>query len=256
MDESGSSQLCERCGADAGNLTRCPRCGAAFVEPRSPAGDDDWGSLGPRRHTPLILVCLVLSSLATTWWLLANRPGPAAGGDVQVRQEEVPTLAEVDELTPAPTTDPSTGEAARQAATLDDLLTNSHSARSSLSEAIARASKCEPEGRDTIQSITTNRRDQLTLARALDVTALPGGLALKEWLVEALDASHEADAAFLSWARRHLNKGCTGAITEDRDYQRGLDRSEAAQAAKARFAEAWRPLAETYDLTRWKADDI
>lgn len=256
MDESGTSQLCGRCGADAGNLTQCPRCGAALVEPQPSAGHDDWDSLGPRRRTPLILACLVLSSLATTWWLLANRPEPSADGDAQARQDDVPALVEVEELTPTPTTDPSTGEAARQAATLDDLLTNSHSARSSLSEAIARASKCETDGRDTIQSITTNRRDQLTLARALDVTALPGGPALKESLVEALDASHEADAAFLSWARRHLGKGCTGAITEDRDYQRGLDRSEAAQAAKVRFVEAWRPLAETYDLTRWKAGDI
>ncbi|MEU7853279.1 hypothetical protein [Nonomuraea sp. NPDC049141] len=224
------------------------------MEPQAPARDDDWGSLGPRRRTPLIFVGLVLSGLALAWWFLAGRPWPFTDGDAQVRQDETPVLAEVEEMTPE--TDPSTGEAARQAAKLDDLLTNSHSARSSLSEAIARASKCEPDGRDTIQSITTNRRDQLTLARALDVTALPGGPALKESLVEALDASHEADAAFLSWARRHLGKGCTGTIAEDRDYRRGLDRSEAAQAAKARFAEAWRPLAETYDLTRWKADDI
>ncbi|MEU4226725.1 hypothetical protein AB0F17_20710 [Nonomuraea sp. NPDC026600] len=226
------------------------------MEPRPPAGHDDWGSLGPRRRTPLIFVGLALSGLALAWWILAGRPWPFADGDAQVRQDETPILAEVEELTPVPEEDPSTGEAARQAAKLDDLLTNSHSARSSLSEAIARASKCESDGRDTIQSITTNRRDQLSLARALDVTALPGGPALKEALVEALDASYEADAAFLSWARRHLGKGCTAAIAQDPDYQRGLDRSGTAQAAKARFVEAWRPLAETYDLTRWKADDI
>ncbi|MFD1540721.1 hypothetical protein [Nonomuraea guangzhouensis] len=227
------------------------------MEPQQqPARHDDWGSRGPRRLTPLVFVGLALSGLALTWWFLAGRPWPFADGDAQVRQDETPILAEVEEMTPTPETDPSTGEAARQAAKLDDLLTNSHSARSSLSEAIARASKCEPDGRDTIQSITTNRRDQLTLARALDVTALPGGPALKESLVAALDASHEADAAFLSWARRHLGKGCTGTIAKDLDYRRGLDRSEAAQAAKARFAEAWRPIAETYDLTHWKANDI
>ncbi|TMR08393.1 hypothetical protein ETD85_62300 [Nonomuraea zeae] len=139
---------------------------------------------------------------------------------------------------------------------MSDLLSSSNSARSSLSDAIASASGCRAEGVDSIRDITTSRRDQLASAKALTVTALPDGAALKDALVDALDASHDADAAFLSWARRYVGGGCTGPIADDRDYQRGLARSEAAQTAKTRFAQAWRTVAETYDLTAWKPGQI
>jgi hypothetical protein len=139
---------------------------------------------------------------------------------------------------------------------MNDLLASSSSARSSLSDAIASASSCQQDGVDSIQDITKSRRDQLASAKALAATALPDGAGLKDALVDALDASHDADAAFLSWARRYVNGGCTGAIADDPDYQRGLGRSEAAQTAKARFAQAWRTVADTYDLTAWKPNQI
>ncbi|MCA2220863.1 hypothetical protein [Nonomuraea aurantiaca] len=214
-------------------------------------------------------------ALALVWWIASGLPWPSGDGDTQTRQDEAPVLADATGATSAPATDAGspatdtgspaigtgspatgTGQAARQAAGLDDLLTNSHSTRASLSGAIARASACERSGMNAIQNITANRRDQLTMAQALDLTALPEGPALKESLVAVLDASYRADAAFLTWARRHLAKGCTGPIALDPDYRRGLDKSGDAQAAKALFVEAWRPIAQTYGLTHWKADDI
>ncbi|MEV0353955.1 hypothetical protein AB0H88_50140 [Nonomuraea sp. NPDC050680] len=271
VDESGSGRLCGRCGADAGNLDRCPRCGAALAEPPAQAGDGDWDPWDrPRPWTSLVFLGLILPALALAlvWWIASGLPLPSGEGDTQARQDEAPVLADATGVTSSPPTDTGsppadtgspatgTGQAARQAAGLDDLLTNSHSTRASLSGAIARASKCERAGMNAIQKITVNRRDQLTMAQALDLTALPEGPALKASLVAALDASYSADAAFLTWARRHLAKGCTGPIVRDPDYRRGLDKSGDAQTAKARFVEAWRPIAETYGLTHWKADDI
>ncbi|MEU8321879.1 hypothetical protein AB0C33_26305 [Nonomuraea sp. NPDC048881] len=139
---------------------------------------------------------------------------------------------------------------------MDELLSSSSSARASLSAAIADATGCRRAGVTTIEDITAGRRDQLAAARTLEVTALPEGAALKQTLITALDASYDADTAFLSWARRHLAGGCTGPVSDDRDYRRGLSRSEAAQTAKAQFAQAWQPIAETYGLTIWKADQI
>ncbi|MFI7143860.1 hypothetical protein ACIBO2_03025 [Nonomuraea sp. NPDC050022] len=267
MDESGSGRLCGRCGADAGNLDRCPRCGAALAEPPARADGGEWDPWDrPRPWTSLVFLGLILPALALglVWWLASGLPWPSGEGDTQARQDEVPVLTDATDATgatSAPATDTGapaadTDQAARQATGLDDLLTNSHSTRASLSGAIARASKCERSGVNAIQNITVNRRDQLTLAQALDLTALPEGPALKESLVAALHASYSADAAFLTWGRRHLAKGCTGPIAQDPDYQRGLDKSGDAQTAKARFVEAWRPIAETYGLTHWKADDI
>ncbi|WP_084964800.1 hypothetical protein [Thermoactinospora rubra] len=146
--------------------------------------------------------------------------------------------------------------AAGQAAQVEDMLDRSHSSRSNLSSAIDDAVRCEANGVETIEEITRSRKSQLAAAEALDTGALPSGEEVKESLVEALDASYRADAAFLSWARRYQDRGCTGAVARDRDYRRGLAHSKSAQAAKARFAELWRPIAETYSLTAWTADDI
>ncbi|MEO3868536.1 hypothetical protein ABGB18_06880 [Nonomuraea sp. B12E4] len=207
--------------------------------------------------------------LATT----GPQQGDGASGAVTDETSPDPTTdaespgTTTDPASPAPETNetpPETDEApdragpaaARQAQDMNKLLSSSSSARSSLSLAIASTSRCEPDGVDTIQEITASRRDQLAAAKDLSVTALAGGAELKDALVDALSASYDADAAFLTWARQHVSEDCAGEITEDRDYRRGLDRSETAQTAKRRFAEAWRPIAETYDLPAWKPSQI
>ncbi|NUP78918.1 MAG: hypothetical protein HOV96_15370, partial [Nonomuraea sp.] len=186
------------------------------------------------------------------WWVVASRPSvPAAAGESPAG---VPATALPQ---PSETAEPaSDAGAAEQAGDVHELLSSSSSTRSSLSDAIAGASGCHRSGVDTIEDITANRRDQLAAARTLDVTALPGGPELKRTLVDALDASYDADTAFLSWARRYLAGGCKGPVSDDRDYRRGISRSEAAQAAKSQFARSWRPIAETHGLTAWKANQI
>ncbi|MGP3928915.1 hypothetical protein [Nonomuraea sp. KM88] len=202
---------------------------------------------------------------AVSWWAVAGRaPAPAetAGAGQTGASEPAgdalpPAAGETPSAWPPPDLTPSPGAAAeQQAGAVNDLLSSSSSARTSLSEAIERARRCERRGRDTIQDITDRRRGQLTDARALDVTALEGGTELKDALVDALSASYEADAAFLAWARRQSGGNCTGSTAGDRDFRRGIDRSEDAQAAKVRFSEMWRSIATKYDLTAWKPDHI
>ncbi|SDH03916.1 hypothetical protein [Nonomuraea jiangxiensis] len=233
----------------------------------------------------LLSLAAAVFAFALTWLIVVVRPF-AANEAAQAQQSQSPVLAttgsqqgdgssnqatdetppdadsdsavsdpSADEASPAPGDD-SGSAAAQQARNLNDLLSSSSSARSSLSLAIARTSRCEPDGVDAIQDITASRRDQLAAAKELPVTALTAGAELKDALVDALSASYDADAAFLTWARNHVAEKCTGEITEDRDYRRGLGRSETAQVAKRRFAEAWRPIAETYDLPAWKPSQI
>ncbi|MET8988529.1 hypothetical protein ABZW49_24025 [Nonomuraea wenchangensis] len=148
------------------------------------------------------------------------------------------------------------GPAAVQARAMNDVLASSNASHSGLTDAIVATSQCRRNGLDRIVDITAGRRDQLAAARALKVDDLPDGTALRRSLVAALDASFDADAAFLSWARRHLAGDCSGPVAEDRDYRRGLARSEDARKAKARFADAWRTVAKAYDLPAWRPDQI
>ncbi|SEU13938.1 hypothetical protein [Nonomuraea wenchangensis] len=148
------------------------------------------------------------------------------------------------------------GPAAAQARAMNDVLASSNASHSGLTDAIVATTQCRQSGLDRIVDITAGRRDQLAAARALTVDALPDGTALRKSLVAALDASFDADAAFLSWARRHVAGGCSGPVAEDRDYRRGLARSEDARKAKARFADAWRTVAKTYGLPAWRPDQI
>ncbi|MFC4585299.1 hypothetical protein [Sphaerisporangium corydalis] len=163
---------------------------------------------------------------------------------------------EGDQAGAEPSAAPASGRAAEQATAIDGLLSDSTDARSGLGKAIADVSKCDRAGEAVIRRITASRSGQLTQARSLEVDALTGGAALKRSLVEALDASQKADAAFLSWASRRLAGGCRGAITDDPDYGTGLARSEDAKAAKLRFVEAWRPIAAAHDLTARRGDQI
>ncbi|MGA4989616.1 hypothetical protein [Nonomuraea bangladeshensis] len=160
-----------------------------------------------------------------------------------------------DPAQPSRSTGPA-GPAAAQARAMNDVLASSNASHSGLTDAIVATTQCRRSGLDRIVDITAGRRDQLAAARALAVDALPDGAALRKSLVAALDASFDADAAFLSWARRHLAEDCSGPVAEDRDYRRGLARSEDARKAKARFADAWRTVAKRYDLPAWRPDQI
>ncbi|QYC39920.1 hypothetical protein Nocox_11510 [Nonomuraea coxensis DSM 45129] len=158
---------------------------------------------------------------------------------------------------PAEQAEPADGAGAGgQARAMNEVLARSNASHSGLTEAIVATSQCRRSGLDRIVDITAGRRDQLAAARGLAVDALPDGAALRKSLVAALDASFDADAAFLSWARRHVAGGCSGPVAEDRDYRRGLARSEDARKAKARFADAWRTVAKAHDLPEWRADQI
>ncbi|NBE97818.1 hypothetical protein FE391_29190 [Nonomuraea sp. KC401] len=275
--DPGSSRLCGRCGSDVGGLLQCPRCRAPLPSPGTtePAPYRS-GSFRPRRRAPLwrrmpVLTGLTAAGLvgAVTWWAVAGRapapaesaseaagtPGSGTSAPRHLSGEPSPTSP----YEPAPsstTATPPTQPAEQQAWAVNDLLSSSSSARSSLSDAIEHARRCERRGLDTIQDITDRRREQLTDARALGMTALAGGAELKDALVDALRASYEADAAFLAWARRQAGGNCRGSTAGDRDFRRGIDRSGTAQKAKVRFSKMWRPIAIKYDLTTWKPDQI
>ncbi|GAA3800857.1 hypothetical protein GCM10022226_20560 [Sphaerisporangium flaviroseum] len=281
MSESRSGSLCGRCGADAGRLARCPRCGAALASPEHPppVAELDFRRPAKRRRArharrPILVLACAAVVLGLAWWAFAARG--AGGIDTAANPEAIGGPAGGTPASPAPPADPSRADpsraepspaasgsaaagpdrAAEQAARIDDLLSESSHARSGLGDAIAAVSRCRRGGLASIGRITASRRAQLARARESRVDALAGGAPLKRALVEALSASYEADTAFLSWASRHLEGGCRGTIAGDPRYRAGLARSEEAGAAKRRFVRAWRPIAAAHRLAERKVDEI
>ncbi|MFF3670249.1 hypothetical protein [Microtetraspora malaysiensis] len=273
----------ERRAAWHGPPTHAPQKHHAAWDPPGPPTpfepSEPWRLRNRRWPKVALGVVPALLALALVWWLVAGRstgptyPGPPTGSIATASPDasteptaSSPTPGETPHKTPDPTTtetgtetDTAGGsdeEAGGQARAIDTLLAGSHSARSGLSDAIASVSGCDGSGADTIASITDSRREQLASARDLDVSSLSGGDNLKATLIEALDASADADTAFLSWARRYLKGRCTGPVTGDEDYVTGLDRSADAQNAKTRFVEQWRPVATAFGLTLWRVDQI
>jgi hypothetical protein len=283
VNESRSGSLCGRCGADAGSLAQCPRCGAALVSPERPppVPQPDFRRLPKRRRSQharrpvLVLVCAGVV-LGLAWWAFAGRDtggidsaanregiggsaGTTAPSQTDPSQTD-PSHADPSQAVPSPAASdsaaPGADRAAEQAARIDGLLSDSGDARSGLGDAIAVVSRCDRGGVAVIGRITASRREQLAQARVLKVDALAGGTELRQILVEALSFSHKADAAFLSWASRHLDGGCRRTIAKDPDYRAGLARSKDAGAAKLRFVQVWRPIAAAYDLAERKVDEI
>ncbi|MGW5156509.1 hypothetical protein ACWEPN_13605 [Nonomuraea wenchangensis] len=222
-----------------------------------------------RRASVLVSLAASLVAAGLTWWVVteggaAPRPVVGAGDSSTIASQPGEGTAAPGATAPAApkasarTTGPAqpAGPAAVQARAMNDVLASSNASHSGLTDAIVATSQCRRNGLARIVDITAGRRDQLAAARALKVDDLPDGTALRKSLVAALDASFDADAAFLSWARRHLAGDCSGPVAEDRDYRRGLARSEDARKAKARFADAWRTVAKAYDLPAWRPDQI
>ncbi|WP_436758562.1 hypothetical protein [Streptosporangium sp. V21-05] len=257
-----SGWLCGSCGAESNNLSRCPACEEVLV-----SKDFSYGSRHDRRagawtrgHVLAVtaLAVLALSAvIVAVWVLLARsgtdtaRSGPAGSGGSSASPTVPPPTT-----TASPSPESTGDEGVAQAEAIDRLLSSSAAARTNLGGAIADVRECQRYGEKPINDVTKARSRQLSTARSLEVGSLTGGTALKNALVEALDTSYRADAAFGSWARRHLGGGCQSPVDTDTDYRRGNSLSAEANRAKTRFVELWTPIADSHGLPARLSGDI
>lgn len=230
---------------------------------------------GRRRRMPFLLPLLVvvLGGALLAWVLMGgDTGGPTVGASTQaspadpaaVPPDAAPTDDAPNDVLPSDdgtssdeaSAGPSDPEGGWQASAMNGLLSDSRRSRSGIQQAVDAAVRCDASAVQELKKITDARAAQLAEAGELTVDALPGGQELKDTLIEALDAARDADAGFLAWARRHRDQGCTGSPTDDPGYRRGMSRSVDAQAAKERFVELWRPVADSFDLPYWEANDI
>jgi hypothetical protein len=147
---------------------------------------------------------------------------------------------------PQDTGSQSTGsQGTAQATEVNTLLDDMASSRSELGKAMTSAATCSGLGGalPTIQKVVGEREQQLAKAKTLQVSALDSGDQLKDSLTRALQASLDADRAYLNWANNA--QGCSGATPTDSDFDRGNSISDnQATPAKEEFLRLWAPVAK------------
>ncbi|MDX6430949.1 MAG: hypothetical protein QOE54_3315 [Streptosporangiaceae bacterium] len=163
---------------------------------------------------------------------------PTAGSAPQgaVSPQTIATSAD----TPAPGASSGIAQAIEVNSVLDDMA----SSRSELGNAMTAAATCSAlaDALPTIQKVVGERERQLAKAKSLEVSALDSGDRLKDALTRALQASLDADRAYLKWATNA--QGCSGDTPSDSDLGRGNSISEnQATPAKEEFLGLWTPIA-------------
>lgn len=268
---------CPICGTDSAAadalVAYCARCGSPLrraaeaaqapfpSDPRVGARHATWpAARSPQRWIVAILLVILISLVLVTGWFLlwrADRGGAVTPSPSSTHQEN-PSAD--DSSTPSiSASDSAIRSAARdQATAIDQLLDLSGPSRGALGTALEQARDCATidEGIATIQQVAQERHNQAGESANLVVDAIDNGETIKQLLIQALNASKRADMAYLRWAQRYAENGCTGAVDSDPDFDAGNAASIEATAAKAGFVAEWNPVAEREGLPTRAEFDI
>jgi hypothetical protein len=142
----------------------------------------------------------------------------------------------------------------QQAVAVNAILNASGTSRGELGRALTAARKCTGLGTAIagMQTVASQREQQITHTKALKVDALANGTRIRSTLAKAINNSLEVDKAYLAWAQAAQN-GCKGKPKSNADYKRGGQLSVQASAAKRQFAGLWAPVAKKEKLPRRSA---
>ncbi|MBW8485314.1 hypothetical protein [Actinomadura parmotrematis] len=206
-----------------------------------------WQPPPPRKRKPPYLlitagvVAVAAVALAIIFWPATAHRSDNAGSTVAPSRSEAPTQPEptpTDEETSSPT---ASGDLTAQARDVDALLGDMSSTRSALGTAVENG--CSTSD---LQDIRSRRESQLARARDLDVDALDDGPAMRDALVQALQASLDSNQTYLDRA-----PGCPT------DSDPGVaDANTRASNAKRTFLSYWNANAAKAGLTPRTEDQI
>ncbi len=152
--------------------------------------------------------------------------------------------------------------AASQATAISSLLEMSRASRGKLQPAVSEIeNNCSSLTSSqlaadvaTIRGVAMNRQSEYSQAFNLHVATLANGSSLKNGLLDALQASLNADNDYLKWARQE-QAGCSPASSSTAFNQAGTWDGRAV-AAKTSFADQWNPVAQRYSLPAVNQADI
>ena len=206
-----------------------------------PGGTGQRGGL--RGRGPLIpaLAIGAVAAIVIVALVLVNHHSPGS-----------PSSSASSGSTGASATAGSSGGTAEQAAAtqLNTLLAQSGKYRAEVNVALDDVLACKSlrPARDAFAASATNRRNLLT-----QLAALPGRSALPPALLQDLttawQASIQVDSDFRAWAQDEIGGGCNPKkVTSDPNYQASNQFEGPASSNKAKFAQAWKPIAAKYGL--------
>ncbi|MEU3345650.1 hypothetical protein ABZ723_11750 [Streptomyces sp. NPDC006700] len=217
-----------------------------------PGGYDDGGRGGRRTGSRVPVIAAVGVGIAVlgigAGALLSGGDGDADNGD-----NNAPVAATApanDDASAAPAADP----AKEQAVALDKLLADSGSSRASVIKAVADVKNCDNLGQaaSDLRAAAEQRKGLVSRLGELSVDKLPGNPELTAALTKAWQASESADRHYAAWADQvGGKKGCKkGHARYTGETQAGDRESGTASAEKAKAAQLWNTIAQTYGLTQ------
>lgn len=225
-----------------------------------PAGAGRYPPPSPppgRRWWPLVFsVAVVLAAGITALYLFVLRtphaPRPGAGGH-RSAPPTAPTPTSSSPASPSPTL------AEQQAASsLAALLAQSTSDRSATVSAVSDISNCGPDLSQDQQALENSAISRTQLLSQLG--SLPGRSALPPQMLQDLtnawNESVTADQDLARWAQDESSQGCSQDAQSDPNYAAAGDPDTRAKADKIAFVGEWNPIAEQYDLTSYKWDQL
>ncbi len=163
---------------------------------------------------------------------------------------------------PASSPSSPSSSAAAQATRISDLLGTSRVTRGMLQPAVSdienNCSALSPaqfaSDVTTIRTVADQRQKEYSQAFGLRVAALANGRQLQNDLLNALQASLNADNDYLQWARQE-QQSCFPA-PNSRAFKAASGWDTQAMTAKANFASEWNPVAQRYSLPAVTQADI
>ncbi|MEU7058902.1 hypothetical protein [Streptomyces sp. NPDC046197] len=245
-------------GVPGGSTQQLPRvepshsAQPSFLPPRAGSydGPDDDGGRGKRSRLPVIAAVGVgLVVLGVGAGALLSGGNGSGGGSGDKNQNVAASSAAPDGSSSA-AADP----ARQQAVALDKLLADSGSSRASVIKAVADVKGCDnpDKAASDLRDAAKQRNDLVTSLGQLSVDKLPGHAELTAALNGAWKASASADDHYAAWADQTGGKrGCKkGHARVTGEAQAGNRASGVASAQKAKAAQLWNAIAQTYGLTQ------
>lgn len=228
--------------------------------PVPPAGRGDGGGRGGRRggsRVPLIAAAGVgIVALGMGAGALLGNSGNGDGNDTKANVSATAPVTESPSPSPSPTVDP----VREQAVALDELLADSGNSRAAVIRAVENIKKCEnlDQAAADLRDAAQQRKDLVTRLEQLSVDKLPRHAELTAALTKAWKASEAADRHYAAWAdQTSEKKGCKkGSARITNQTRAGNRQSGVASAQKAKAAQLWNPIAQTYGLSQRQPTEL
>ncbi|HEX4701204.1 MAG TPA: hypothetical protein VH352_03670 [Pseudonocardiaceae bacterium] len=208
-----------------------------------------------------VAATVVATGTAVGVTVLATQHRPTAVPPASSEIINTPAPIYVPPDTYTPPTDPTTqtGDPTTEAAAITNVLTQAHTDRQAVINAVNDAMKCGANlanDKQVLQTAQSDRQQSAQRAGQLAIDALPGASAMPRELSTAFSDSATADADFASWIT-DLQSNCRpSSVTGDPNFQAAGAASTQANQDKQALLSTWNPIAQQYGQPTWAVGDI